>query len=121
MSYGERERAEDGPWSRRSRVGPGPANIPRETDRRNSSAGTLDLRYSLERTVGLWFLLVAAISIGLGVVTFRGVGDSAVHENWVGHTHEVLRKVERIFSMLKDAESGARGFVITSEPRYLES
>jgi CHASE3 domain sensor protein len=83
--------------------------------------GLLDVRHSLERTIALWFLLVAAISIGLGVVTFRGVNETAVDEKWVGHTQEVLLRMERTFSLVKDAESGTRGFVMTFEPRFLEA
>jgi signal transduction histidine kinase len=38
---------------------------------------------------------------------------------WVEHTWQVINQVERIMSSVKDAETGARGFLITSEPAYL--
>ena len=41
--------------------------------------------------------------------------------NWrVVHTHQVLEGLERLVSLLKDAETGQRGFLLTGEGRYLE-
>ena len=39
---------------------------------------------------------------------------------WVAHTREVITGLENIFSLMKDAETGFRGYVITGDPRYLE-
>lgn len=36
------------------------------------------------------------------------------------HTHEVMENLEGILSVLKDAESGQRGFILTGADRYLE-
>ncbi len=38
----------------------------------------------------------------------------------VTHTHEVIINLEEIFSALKDAETGQRGFVLTGNEDYLE-
>jgi PAS domain S-box-containing protein len=75
---------------------------------------------SLERTVALWFALVAAISVALGLVTFRSLAVSADDDSWVGHTHIVLRSLERTNSLLRDAESSVRGYVISGKPHLLE-
>lgn len=39
---------------------------------------------------------------------------------WVEHTWQVINQVERIMSSAKDAETGARGYLITHDPAYLE-
>jgi signal transduction histidine kinase len=39
---------------------------------------------------------------------------------WVEHTWQVINQVEGIMSSAKDAETGARGFLITSDPAYLD-
>lgn len=39
---------------------------------------------------------------------------------WVEHTHVVLEKLERVVSLLKDLETGQRGFVITGQDVFLE-
>lgn len=38
---------------------------------------------------------------------------------WVVHTYEVLTGLERCLSIAKDAETGQRGFILTSDPNYL--
>ena len=38
---------------------------------------------------------------------------------WVEHTHVVLEKLERVVSLLKDIETGQRGFVITGQDVFL--
>ena len=66
-------------------------------------------------------LLIAAIAI---VVFNSYLATSALHELdssqfWVEHTWQVINQVERIMGSAKDAETGARGFVITKDPAYL--
>jgi len=78
------------------------------------------VRYSLQWTVALWFAAVAAISIALGVVTFRSVARSSTDVAWVEHTHVVLGGLERAFSLLKDVESAGLGFAFNGEAAYLE-
>jgi len=79
------------------------------------------VRHQLERTVALWFALVAAITVVMGFVMLRCVSDFASDGDWVDHTHIVLRKLDSSFSLLKDAESGCRGFALTGQPGFLES
>jgi signal transduction histidine kinase len=38
---------------------------------------------------------------------------------WVEHTWQVINQVERIMGSAKDAETGARGYLITHDPAYL--
>ncbi len=67
-----------------------------------------------------WFVLVAAITVVLGMFMLRSVNEWTDRDAWTDHTHVVLRKLERLLSAVKDAESGTRGFVVTGVPRYLE-
>ena len=39
----------------------------------------------------------------------------------VAHTHEVLSVLDRLESLMKDAETRQRGFLITGEEKYLAS
>lgn len=39
---------------------------------------------------------------------------------WVNHTNEVLREAENIISILKDAETGQRGYILTKDSAFLE-
>ena len=48
------------------------------------------------------------------------VQQAADSSRKVTHTHEVLVKLEHVLSLLKDAETGQRGFLLTGDERYLE-
>ncbi len=39
---------------------------------------------------------------------------------WVSHTHKVIATLEKVVSDLKDAETGQRGYLLTSKEEYLE-
>jgi PAS domain S-box-containing protein len=75
--------------------------------------------------VKLDFKLTVAFALGLliivvvGVGSFVGIRQVAESNRMVAHTHEVLASLERTLSLLKDAETGERGFVLTGEERYL--
>lgn len=40
---------------------------------------------------------------------------------WVIHTHEVLEETKSLLSLMTDAETGQRGFLLTGDAAYLES
>jgi CHASE3 domain sensor protein len=46
--------------------------------------------------------------------------SSLAAENRSTHTHQVLESAEFLFSQLKDAETGQRGYLLTGNDRYLE-
>lgn len=70
--------------------------------------------------------LIAGFSVGLlallivSAVTFTSVTKMNDNAFWVDHTHEVLAELEEVVSLLKDAETGQRGYLITGEDRYQE-
>lgn len=69
--------------------------------------------------------VVFIISIGLLIISlialFYSMSGLIENAKLVNHTNEVRYKTENIFSLIKDAETGQRGFVITEDPRFLES
>jgi len=65
---------------------------------------------------GLSFILLIAI----GAVSYRSLSKLTGTSEWVTHTHEVLEHVAGVLSLLKDAETGQRGYVITGDEAYLE-
>ena len=64
--------------------------------------------------IGLFFLLL------IGVLSYSSISNMIETQDWVTHTHEVLETNELVLSLLKDAETGQRGYLITGEERYLE-
>jgi diguanylate cyclase (GGDEF)-like protein len=62
------------------------------------------------------FLLLIVI----GLVTYNSTTQFIEAAESVTHTQGVISEIERLESLIKDAETGARGFVITGKPQYLE-
>jgi len=66
-------------------------------------------------------LVAATVVVVLNtLLAFRSIDVLVRSEYWVQHTLEVINQVERIMGSAKDAETGNRGFLITSDDRYLE-
>jgi PAS domain S-box-containing protein len=61
-------------------------------------------------------VVIAAIGVSAYVSTQRLLEAN----RWVTHTHQVIEGLEQVLSVLKDAETGQRGFVLTGQQRYLE-
>lgn len=70
------------------------------------------------------------ISIGIGIavvllvvnaiVSYGSISQLIENERLVSHTHQVIGELESMFSTVKDAETGQRGYLLTGEPQYLE-
>ena len=66
-------------------------------------------------SVSLLLLIVSAVA---SYVSIRSLLTSA---ELVSHTNQVQKKVEEVMSLLKDAETGQRGYLLTNEEVFLES
>ena len=64
----------------------------------------------------LSFLLLALI----GVVSYRSISQLSNTSYSVAHTHQVLEHIETLIGLMKDAETGQRGYVITGDENFLE-
>src|SRR5271169_2574894 len=71
------------------------------------------------KITAVFFLVLLIIGI-VGVQSYLGIQRITETNHWVIHTHEVLEKLEHVLSVLKDAETGQRGFVLTGEDGYLQ-
>lgn len=68
--------------------------------------------------IGLVAVLVLFVVSGL--VSYFNTRTLNRNGRLVTHTHEVLSALAEVLSLVKDAETGQRGFVITGEEKYLE-
>jgi methyl-accepting chemotaxis protein len=76
--------------------------------------------WTVGRKVG-GVMAVAWLSLLLnGTLSYINTGNLARNAGLVDHTHEVLEGVREVRSLLKDAETGERGYAITGEQRFLE-
>ena len=75
-----------------------------------------------QRSLVIPILLFAAIAI-VALNTFfavRALSTLDSSQLWVEHTYLVINQTERIMSSAKDAETGARGYLITDDLAYLQ-
>jgi PAS domain S-box-containing protein len=68
--------------------------------------------------------LLLAVSIALtlssGVITFFAIRESRERLDTVFHTYKAISLGNKMLSLLKDAEAGQRGFLLTSDSLYLK-
>lgn len=63
---------------------------------------------------------VVIFFIGSGWIAYLNTRSLKHASREVSRSHAVIASVEGLFSLLKDAETGQRGFIITGEEKYLE-
>src|ERR1017187_755746 len=63
----------------------------------------------------LSFVLLAAI----GAIAYRSINALSQTSYSVAHTHVVLERIASVLSLLKDAETGQRGYIITGDESFL--
>jgi two-component system, sensor histidine kinase and response regulator len=68
----------------------------------------------------LFTVAMACALVLAGLIAYRNVTGFVQSTRWVRHTYEVLNGLETTKSLLKDAETGQRGYIITGDPKYLE-
>src|SRR5437899_8863310 len=66
------------------------------------------------------FAVLLAVLVASTAVTRRQITVQDSNQAWVEHTQRVLLALTGYESLLKDAETGQRGYLYTGEARYLE-
>ena len=61
----------------------------------------------------------AVVLAGMVLLLLRDFRRSQEAENWVAHTYQVMNSAESVLSVMKDAESGERGYMLTGDERFL--
>ena len=65
-------------------------------------------------------VLTLAILIGGSLIGYRSVQRTIEHGRLVAHTDSVIFELEVLIGLMKDAESGHRGYIITHQPEFLD-
>jgi signal transduction histidine kinase/CHASE3 domain sensor protein len=73
----------------------------------------------VEQLVSAILLAAVLIVAGNAWLAFRAEQVLADSEFWVAHTWEVIARLDNALGLVKDAETGARGFLITGDAHYL--
>lgn len=59
------------------------------------------------------FLIFTGLLVLIFVLSFWSLNRLIKKVDWVEHTNQVLLNLENIISLLKDAETGQRGYLLT--------
>jgi PAS domain S-box-containing protein len=61
----------------------------------------------------------AVVLTGMVLLLLHDFKRAREAEGWVAHTYRVMNSAESVLSLMKDAESGERGYLLTGEPSGL--
>ncbi len=73
---------------------------------------------SLSLTVGVFIIL--AVLLVNAVVSYLNIRQLVFNNGAVRHTFQVISELDLTLSLLKDVETGQRGYLIAHDPAYLE-
>jgi len=74
----------------------------------------------VEAGMSFGFLAVILFFVVSGFVSYRNIQILDEDSQLVVRTHEVITALDDLMSLMKDAETGQRGFVLTGNEKYLE-
>jgi PAS domain S-box-containing protein len=75
-------------------------------------------RFDRNLRVGYGFSLLIVLTIGL--ISFLTLQQLLRSNQAMSHSSQVMQKMERILSVMKDAETGQRGYLLTGRKNFLE-
>lgn len=78
------------------------------------------MKSSFKRNLFLSFGFSMLLLIISTVASYNSIRNLISSSGWVNHTNQVMERLERTLSLLKDAESGQRGFLLTGKEPFLE-
>jgi signal transduction histidine kinase len=81
---------------------------------------SFNLRFWQSQFPLIGILAALVILAAISTISIFSINDFQRRAQLVNHTHNVLAALGEMLSLLKDAQVGSRGFVITGQPIFLE-
>jgi PAS domain S-box-containing protein len=78
------------------------------------------MQWSIERKTAVGFALVTIILLIVSIITYRSGNRFVENSQWVSHTHEVVAELEATLASVAEAQTGARGYIITEQNVFLQ-
>ncbi len=75
---------------------------------------------SVKRKTTIGFAAALVVMSIVGIASYKSLKQFLADSEWNNHIVQVIDAIENLASELKDAETGARGFVISGKDNYLE-
>jgi methyl-accepting chemotaxis protein len=76
--------------------------------------------WTFGRKIAAGFTLAFLLLLGIGAVAYRTITSLMNTNQLIIHTHKVLEDITAVLDLLRDAETGQRGYIITSDEGFLE-
>src|SRR3954469_15641171 len=74
--------------------------------------------WTFGRKLGMGFALACAVLLLVASSGYTSIHTLIDNDRWVGHTHQVRREIASLLSLVTDAETNERGFVLTNDQAY---
>src|SRR5687768_11041740 len=78
------------------------------------------MNISLDKKILLGFVICSVILLIVAISSFRNSEQFLSTNKLVNDTHEILYELEQILVSTINAETGARGFIITGKENFLQ-
>lgn len=78
------------------------------------------MKLTLGKKILMGFIACGIVLIGVGFFTFNNSEKFIESNAWVEHTNQVIYEFQQIQAYVVDAETGARGYVISGDDVFLE-
>lgn len=78
------------------------------------------MKLTLEKQIPLAFLVALILLVTIGFFSYRRITTLNEAIKWEKHTQEILLELDDTLSLVVDAETSGRGFVITGDETFLE-
>src|SRR5713226_9261374 len=78
------------------------------------------MKWSIEKKTGAGLAVAGLALLLVAGLLYRNVRGFIEASEWVSHTHEVLAELEATLSAVAEAQTTARGYIITGQDVFLE-
>jgi PAS domain S-box-containing protein len=78
------------------------------------------MKISFEKTILLGFALSLSVLAFIGFASYKSGIHYAKSISWIDHTHRVIESLDNVLEDVKEAESSARGYIISNEEAFIK-
>jgi len=79
----------------------------------------LRMKIQLRKFLNVSYVLATLCLVIIGIAIYRSNESVLQRAGWVAHTHRVIEASSKLSALLKDAEIGQQGFLLSSDSTYL--
>lgn len=80
----------------------------------------LQMNSSIKRTLIIGYSISLLLLIVSSIASYTSIQNLLSTQTLINHTNNVINELENVISVLKDAETGQRGFLLTNDEQFLE-